>query len=151
MNFSLGEERIWAQSREDLNFPILFDLGAGLWGLRYSRGRHGGSEWLHSQISEDGGQTWRNITPPDMPKYTRVSIIDASRHDPATAWVAGNRYQVDDRAPRVSGIRGDRCPARLREEDAEVPSVGRREDRVEPHRKRDQLEGGDRASAVYRP
>jgi hypothetical protein len=36
-----------------------------------------------------------------MEKYSRVSIIDASRHDAGTAYVASNRYQVDDRAPYV--------------------------------------------------
>jgi photosystem II stability/assembly factor-like uncharacterized protein len=48
-------------------------------------------------ITRDGGAHWTEITPPDMPKYTRVSIIDASRHDPATAYMAANRYQMDDR------------------------------------------------------
>ncbi len=52
-------------------------------------------------ITRDGGQTWTNITPPDLPKFTRVSIIDESRHQPGTAYVAANRYQVDDREPYV--------------------------------------------------
>ena len=52
-------------------------------------------------ITRDGGRSWQNITPKDMPKFTRVSIIDESRHRPGTAYVAGNRYQVDDRAPYV--------------------------------------------------
>jgi photosystem II stability/assembly factor-like uncharacterized protein len=52
-------------------------------------------------ITRDHGQTWQNITPPDMPNYTRVSIIDESSHTPGTAYVAANRYQVDDRAPYV--------------------------------------------------
>lgn len=52
-------------------------------------------------ITRDGGATWENVTPPDMPRYTRVSIIDESRHAPGTAYVAANRYQVDDRAPYV--------------------------------------------------
>ena len=52
-------------------------------------------------ITRDGGQNWENVTPPDMPKYTRISIIDESRHHPGTAYVAANRYQVDDREPYV--------------------------------------------------
>jgi hypothetical protein len=52
-------------------------------------------------VTRDGGENWRNITPPDMPKYTRVSIIEESPHAPGTAFVAGNRYQVDDRKPYV--------------------------------------------------
>ena len=52
-------------------------------------------------ITRDGGETWANITPPDMPIYSRISIIDESRHHPGTAYVAANRYQVDDREPYV--------------------------------------------------
>lgn len=52
-------------------------------------------------ITRDGGKNWTNITPPDLPKFSRVSIIDESRHNPGTAYVAVNRYQVDDRAPYV--------------------------------------------------
>ncbi len=50
-------------------------------------------------ITRDEGGEWTEITPPDMEKYTRVSIIDPSKHDPATAYVAANRYQMDDRSP----------------------------------------------------
>ncbi|MFZ5623440.1 MAG: WD40/YVTN/BNR-like repeat-containing protein [Gemmatimonadota bacterium] len=52
-------------------------------------------------VSRDGGATWRNVTPPDMKEWTRVSIIDASPHDPGTAYVAANRYQLDDMAPYI--------------------------------------------------
>jgi photosystem II stability/assembly factor-like uncharacterized protein len=52
-------------------------------------------------ITRDGGKNWENITPPDMPKYSRISIIDESRHNPGTLYVAANRYQVDDRQPYV--------------------------------------------------
>ena len=50
-------------------------------------------------ITRDHGKTWKNITPPDLPKQTRISIIEASRHKPGTAYVAAKRYQMDDRAP----------------------------------------------------
>ena len=52
-------------------------------------------------ITRDGGENWRRITPPDMQKFTRISIIEESPHTPGTAYVAANRYQVDDRAPYV--------------------------------------------------
>jgi hypothetical protein len=54
----MTDERIWVQSREDLNFPILTDFGKGYYGLQFSRGRHAGSEWMHMMISHDAGQTW---------------------------------------------------------------------------------------------
>ncbi|MDA7980765.1 MAG: hypothetical protein MPJ50_18570 [Pirellulales bacterium] len=52
-------------------------------------------------ITRDGGDSWQNITPPNLPKFSRVSIIDESPHEPGTAYVAANRYQVDDRDPYV--------------------------------------------------
>lgn len=52
-------------------------------------------------ITRDGGKNWQNITPPDLPKFSRVSIIEESSHTPGTAYIAANRYQVDDREPYV--------------------------------------------------
>ncbi len=50
-------------------------------------------------ITRNHGKSWENITPPDMPKNTRVSIIEASRYNAGTAYVAAKRYQMDDRTP----------------------------------------------------
>lgn len=52
-------------------------------------------------VTRDNGKTWQNITPPDMLKNTRVSIIEASHFKPGTAYVAAKRYQMDDRAPYI--------------------------------------------------
>jgi photosystem II stability/assembly factor-like uncharacterized protein len=52
-------------------------------------------------ITKDGGKHWDNITPKDMPKNTRVSIIEASRFNAGTAYVAAKRYQMDDRSPYI--------------------------------------------------
>ena len=52
-------------------------------------------------ITRNGGTSWTNITPSDMPKHTRVSIIDESRHKAGTAYVAAKRYQMGDRAPYI--------------------------------------------------
>jgi photosystem II stability/assembly factor-like uncharacterized protein len=50
-------------------------------------------------VSRDDGKSWQNVTPPDMAKYTRVSIIEPGRFSAATAYVAANRYQLDDMRP----------------------------------------------------
>ena len=50
-------------------------------------------------LTRDGGKTWTNVTPKGLPEWTRISIIDPSPHSPGTAWVAANRYQMDDYAP----------------------------------------------------
>jgi photosystem II stability/assembly factor-like uncharacterized protein len=52
-------------------------------------------------ITRDNGKSWQNITPPDMLKNTRVSIIEASHFNPGVAYVAAKRYQMDDRAPYI--------------------------------------------------
>ncbi len=52
-------------------------------------------------ITRNGGQSWQNITPPDMPKNTRVSIIEASKYNAGTAYIAAKRYQMDDRTPYI--------------------------------------------------
>ncbi|MCU0625593.1 MAG: hypothetical protein MUF21_03775, partial [Gemmatimonadaceae bacterium] len=52
-------------------------------------------------VTRDGGTSWQKVTPPGMPDFARVSIIEASRHDPATAYVAAKHYLRDDRAPYI--------------------------------------------------
>jgi hypothetical protein len=52
-------------------------------------------------ITRNHGKTWENITPPGLQKHSRVSIIDASRHDAGTAYVAVKRYQMNDRSPYI--------------------------------------------------
>jgi photosystem II stability/assembly factor-like uncharacterized protein len=52
-------------------------------------------------VTRDGGKAWTPVTPPDLPPFTRISLIDASPHDAGTAYLAGNRYQLSDRAPYV--------------------------------------------------
>jgi photosystem II stability/assembly factor-like uncharacterized protein len=52
-------------------------------------------------VTRDGGKNWENVTPKDLPDFSRVSIIDASAHDPSTAYFAAKRYQLDDRAPYI--------------------------------------------------
>ncbi len=50
-------------------------------------------------LSRDGGQSWQNITPPDLPEWALISIIEPSPHDAATAYVAATRYKLDDTRP----------------------------------------------------
>jgi photosystem II stability/assembly factor-like uncharacterized protein len=48
------------------------------------------------QITRDAGKTWTNVTPKDMPEWSRVSQIDASSQDAGAAYVAVDRHQNDD-------------------------------------------------------
>ncbi|MEO1405964.1 MAG: glycosyl hydrolase, partial [Pseudomonadota bacterium] len=51
------------------------------------------------QITRNGGETWNDVTPGELPANSRVSFIDASHHDPSTAYVAVKRYEMGDRSP----------------------------------------------------
>ena len=66
--------------------------------------RESGTIWTGSDdgvvsVTRDGGRNWERVTPPDLPEFARVSLIDASRHAAGTAYLAANRYQREDRAP----------------------------------------------------
>ena len=50
-------------------------------------------------ISRDAGNTWQNVTPPDLPEWAMVSMIEPSPHDPATAYLAATCYKLDDARP----------------------------------------------------
>jgi photosystem II stability/assembly factor-like uncharacterized protein len=50
-------------------------------------------------ISRDNGKNWENATPPDLPEWTLISGIEPSPFDPATVYVAGTRYKLDDYRP----------------------------------------------------
>ncbi len=52
-------------------------------------------------VTRDAGRSWQKVTPPDLPDFTRISLIEASPHRAGTAYLAGNRYQRADRAPYV--------------------------------------------------
>jgi photosystem II stability/assembly factor-like uncharacterized protein len=52
-------------------------------------------------LSRDGGGTWVNITPQGLPEWTLISMIEASPHDAATAYLAATRYKLDDNRPML--------------------------------------------------
>ncbi len=50
-------------------------------------------------VTRDNGAAWTNVTPKDLPEWTRISIIEASPHGKGAAYLAGNRYQLNDYTP----------------------------------------------------
>lgn len=52
-------------------------------------------------ITRDGGQSWTNITPPDLPPGGRVQTIEPSYFDSGRALVAVYRFMLDDWAPYI--------------------------------------------------
>ena len=51
------------------------------------------------QVTQDGGATWTNVTPPDLPDEFGVNAVEASPHDPSTAFVAYTAYKFNDFTP----------------------------------------------------
>jgi photosystem II stability/assembly factor-like uncharacterized protein len=52
-------------------------------------------------VTRNGGESWADVTPSDMPDFGRVSQIDASAFDPGTAYVAVKRPLLNDQAPYI--------------------------------------------------
>ncbi|HEX8476013.1 MAG TPA: hypothetical protein VF666_18585 [Pyrinomonadaceae bacterium] len=50
-------------------------------------------------VTRDGGKTWANVTPKNMPEWIQINSIEASPHDAATAYVAATMYKWDDFRP----------------------------------------------------
>jgi photosystem II stability/assembly factor-like uncharacterized protein len=52
-------------------------------------------------LTQDDGAHWDNVTPPGLRPWSKVDTIGADPHDPASAYVAVERHQVDDFKPYV--------------------------------------------------
>jgi photosystem II stability/assembly factor-like uncharacterized protein len=52
-------------------------------------------------ITRDGGKNWTNITPKEMPKWSLISMVEASTFDAETAYLAVDRHELDDFGPYI--------------------------------------------------
>jgi photosystem II stability/assembly factor-like uncharacterized protein len=53
------------------------------------------------QLTRDAGGSWTNVTPKEMPAWSTISMIEPSRYDADTAYVAVDRHKLDDIKPYV--------------------------------------------------
>jgi photosystem II stability/assembly factor-like uncharacterized protein len=60
-----------------------------------------GSDTGLIHLTIDGGKTWQNVTPAGLADWSRVSMIEASRFDPAVAYAAVDRHRMDDYKPYI--------------------------------------------------
>jgi photosystem II stability/assembly factor-like uncharacterized protein len=61
-----------------------------------------GSDTGLIHLTVDSGKTWHNVTPPALTAlgpWSKISLIEASHFDPATAYAAINRHRMGDRKP----------------------------------------------------
>jgi photosystem II stability/assembly factor-like uncharacterized protein len=52
-------------------------------------------------LTTDGGKTWRDVTPPQVGAWWKVSLMDASHFDAKTAYAAVNTIRLDDLRPHI--------------------------------------------------
>ena len=53
------------------------------------------------QVTRDDGKTWHNVTPPDLTPWSKVGLLDASRHDRNTVYAAIDRHRLEDLKPHI--------------------------------------------------
>lgn len=52
-------------------------------------------------ITKDGGKTWKNVTPPVISSWSKISLLEASHTDVNTAYAAVNRIRCSDMKPHI--------------------------------------------------
>ena len=70
----------------------------------FDEGIEPGTLWCGSDdglihVSRDGGDNWRNVTPPMMPEWAQVNCIAHDPFRPGGCYVAATRYKLDDFRP----------------------------------------------------
>jgi photosystem II stability/assembly factor-like uncharacterized protein len=90
--------------------PITGDMnGPEVYGVIFSVGpskKNVNTIWTGSDdglvhVTRDGGKTWKNVTPPGMPDFGRVSQVDASPFNDGGAYISVRRPLLDDLAPYI--------------------------------------------------
>jgi photosystem II stability/assembly factor-like uncharacterized protein len=52
-------------------------------------------------VTRDGGANWKNITPPEMTPWSKVTQLAASHFDDETAYASVSRFRIDDLHPYI--------------------------------------------------
>lgn len=52
-------------------------------------------------LTRDGGKSWRDVTPPQLVPWAKVSILEAGQFDEQTAYAAINTLRLDDLRPHI--------------------------------------------------
>src|SRR5437667_5100606 len=65
-----------------------------------------GTLWVGSDdglvhVTRNGGKSWRNVTPPDLRPWAKVSVLEAGHFDAQTAYAAVNTLRLDDLRPHI--------------------------------------------------
>lgn len=58
-----------------------------------------GTDDGYIQLTRDGGKNWKNVTPPEITSWSKISLMDAGHFDNNTVYAAVNRIRCDDMQP----------------------------------------------------
>lgn len=98
------------ETQEKSGGPITGDMnGPEVYGVIFSIGpgkKDPNLIWTGSDdglvhVTRDFGKSWRNVTPPDMPDFGRVSQIDASTFAAGTAYISVRKPLLNDFRPYI--------------------------------------------------
>ncbi len=53
------------------------------------------------QLTTDAGKSWRDVTPPQIGPWWKISLMDASHFDARSAYAAVNTIRLDDLRPHI--------------------------------------------------
>ncbi|MGH9351819.1 MAG: WD40/YVTN/BNR-like repeat-containing protein, partial [Terriglobia bacterium] len=99
----------WKAISPDLTLPPGSKAGSRNRGVIYTLAPspvRSGEIWVGTdngrvQITLNGGNTWQDVTPPGLPSWSKLSLIEASHFDAGTAYAAVDRHRLGDLAPYI--------------------------------------------------
>jgi photosystem II stability/assembly factor-like uncharacterized protein len=60
-----------------------------------------GSDTGLIHLTRDGGKTWKDVTPPGLSDWSKISLIEASHFDRGEAYAAVDRSRLNDQTPYI--------------------------------------------------
>jgi photosystem II stability/assembly factor-like uncharacterized protein len=89
---SLGDEAARDQNADKLR-GVIYSLAPSFKNVNTIwAGTDDGYLWL----TRDGGSNWKNITPPELTPWSKVTQLAASRFDDDSAYASVSRFRIDD-------------------------------------------------------
>ncbi|MEO8460520.1 MAG: hypothetical protein ABI451_08325, partial [Dokdonella sp.] len=92
------EKNLAVAKARDCGYGVIFSIGLS---------PHSNDDiWIGTddglvQLTRDAGAHWTNITPKGLPAWGKISSIDVSALDPATAYIAVDLHRTDDFRPQA--------------------------------------------------
>ncbi len=58
-----------------------------------------GTDTGHIQLTRDSGKSWQEVSPAGLTPWSKITMVEASHFDAATAYAAVDRHRLDDQRP----------------------------------------------------